>query len=1125
MSEAEQGAGLSLEARRALLKALLAKKEARSAPLSPGQWTIWLLQQLDPGGSAQNFPAALRILSRIDVGALRSSLQALVDRHEILRTTYGLDGGYPTQRIHERQEFCLDVVDAEGWEEAELRRRVTEEVYRPLDLERGPVFRGTLFRQAEENHVLALAWHHIATDGWSFSVAMWELGQLYRGLTYGEKVALPAVPQYRDFVAWQLQQAETPERRRQKDFWRGALSADLPRLDFPTDRPRAAQRDFAAGAVGFSIDDETAAQVRHLAREWGVTPFNILLAAFQALLQRYTGQEVIAVQTPTTGRSTPFAGTLGFFVNQVILASRVVGGATLRSLAAEAKKRTLEAMAHQEYPLPLLFEHLPPNREPGLSRFSPVAFALQKISSSGQSLFLRKAAGRPDSAEDPTFELGGLRVEGFPLEARAIGFDLDVEMYDVVGRLSGGIVFNRGLFDEETVRRLAERFCTLLAGAVSEPDKALSAIPLLSPVEETLIASWSATERAYSQDEGFISLFDAQVRSSPNATAVISQDRSLTFQELDAQARRLASRLATKGVGEGSLVGICLPRSIEAVAAVLAVLRLGAVYAPVDPQHPSRRIARIVAEAEITVVVTLAGLRERLPPRVETILLDADTDREPLPTLEREAPRSQSDSLLYVLYTSGSTGEPKGVMGVHGGVLNRLRWMWEAYPWAEPDVACLTAGLTFVDSVASIFGPLLQGVPLVIVDAEQLVDADRLIETLRTNRVSRITVVPSLLRHLLYAAEPLGERIPSLRLCVCSGEVLQSALARRFLEEVPRATLLNLYGCSEASGDSCFYDMRAGWEGWRVPIGRPIANTVVHILDEGGRRTPIGLPGEIYLGGAGLARGYLARPEENRARFVDSPPGVSVGAPLFRTGDRGRYLPDGAIEYLGRADRQIQIRGQRTEPGEIEAALCENSAVGQAAVKAVPGANGDPILAAFVALRPGAEAGPEDLRRFVEERLPPAMTLSAVVLLDDLPLTATGKIDYARLPESVDETREPYAAPRTPLEEVIAAVWSDALGCDALGIHDHFFDRGGHSLVATRAVSKLSETLRAAVPVGLIFEAPTVGRFAAALLASPQGPAIERAAALVLAVANLSEEEIQERLLERSTLESPPRDR
>ena len=1119
----ERLAGLSPEERRALLKQLLDEKttEARWYPLSPGQRTIWLLHQLEADSNAQNVPLALRILAEMDIAALRRSVQTLVDRHPILRTTYALRGGEPLQQVHERQDVHFETVDAAGWSDAELRERVTDQAYRPFDLEHGPIFRVTLFQQATKQHVLLLAWHHIATDGWSVTRSTAELSQIYRTILRGVQAELPPVPPYTEFVEWQSEQLQTPEGERQARYWRETLSADLPRLNLPTDRPSSFPRGSRARAIEFALDDQLVAAARSLTREWRTTLFVVLLSAFQGLLHRYSQQEFIAVQTPTTGRgNTRFAGSSGFFVNQIVLVARLTEETSLRSLVLETKQHTLEAIEHQDYPLPLVLEQLPPSREPGLSRFSGVVLALRKPLTFGQRVDARasRRSHRWNPSDNTSIDFGGLPVQVLALEPRATGFELDFELIDINPSVGGTVIFNSDLFDEATVRRMAENFKTLLAAAVAEPDRPIADLPLPSTDERKLIESWGSTSSTSPDDETIVDLFEEQIRQTPGAVAAIHGDRRLTFQELDGHANKLADHLVEIGVNRESLVGVFLPRSLDTVVAVVGVLKAGAAYLPIDPSHPKSRISRILEESNVSQVISLSELQDRLPSSVTVIACDRNINPTRRSARSRP-PKSKADSLLYVLYTSGSTGEPKGVMGAHGATLNRLYWMWEAYPWCDGDVACLTSGLSFVDSVASIFGALLKGVPLVIVDDETLLDRDHLLKMLHANQVSRMTVVPSLLRTLLYLREPLGVRVPSLRLCACSGEALPVGLARQFLEETPAGTLLNLYGCSEVAGDSCYYEMKPGWDGPRVPIGRPIRNTTVHILDPPGAIVPIGVPGEIFLGCKGLARGYLSRTELTRECFVSRPSSTSTSATLYRTGDRGRYLADGNIEYLGRLDRQVQIRGQRTEPAEIEAVLSAHPAISQAVVAHTADENGDVMLTAYVLLRPESAATNEELRDFIDVRLPSVMVPSSFVFLESFTLTSNGKIDFAKLPKPTIgklEQGQLLAPPRTPLEELLAAVWSEILAVETVGVHDNFFESGGHSLLATRAISQLSETLRTDIPVRLIFEAPTVARLATLLQRLSTGSQIEKTAAAVVAIAKLSDEEVQARLRARS---------
>lgn len=1115
----EHLARLAPAERRERLKRLLEKqiREPACYPLSPGQRTLWFLHNIGGAGGSQNFPFALRTLAPIDVAVLRRSLQDLTGRHPILRTTYEWKAEEPLQRVSPRHEVALETVDATGWSDAELRDRVSDDAYREFDLETGPVFRTTVFLRSEQEQILLFVWHHIAMDGWSLCIALDELFKIYGARKQGLDPGLPPVPPYSAFVEWQKQQSGTEEWARHKDFWLANLGGDPPRLRLPADQSPSLDAANRAGHVVFEISETITAKLRDVARQRKATLFTVVLAAGQALLHHYSGQEEVLVRVPTAGRpSQRFAGTLGFFVNQVVIRGKVDAGMTFPSLLAQATQRTHEVLEHQDYPLPLLLADLPPKPEPGLSRFSGVMFILQKIP------VARPKANISDwtqarsclQSEDVAGDLGGVPLKSFPVEPRASGFELDFQILDRGDRLTGVVLYSRALFQQGTVQHWANHLRTILERIAADSSQRVSGLVALPPEAGRALQEWNKTERVFPR-HSLVELFRAQAKSTPDAVAVREAENEISYQDLNDRSDRLAARIEQQVSKRESLAGIFLPGSIEAITAILAIRKAGLAYVPLDPSLPPSSVAAMLEDTQLPVVVTTSEFRDRLPATSASILLiGQDDSREPRPVGRQAfAASKEGDSPLYVLYTSGSAGEPKGIAGSETATLNRLHWMWERYPYQEGEVACLTSPLGFVDSVASIFGPLLKGVPLMVADHETLLDTDRLLDFLAANAVSRIVTVPSLLRALLERERPLGSRLPKLRYCVCSGETLPAALARRFLEEAPRATLLNLYGCSEAAGDSCCYEMRAGWDGDRVPIGRPIANTRIYILDEQEIPLPAGIPGEIHIAGKGLARRYWRRPDLTAERFVQRSL-LGREERVYRTGDRGRYLHDGTIEYLGRWDRQLKIRGQRVEPSEVETVIATHPGVDQVLVTSWDKKNGDSTLAAYVVASPARAVTATELRVHAASLLADSKVPSAYVFLEQLPLTTNGKVDIEQLPDPSESLLRgsETVLPRNPVEEVVAALWCDVLGLASLGVHDHFFELGGHSLTAMRTISRLREMLRTEIPLRLIFLWPTVAGFSRALLELPERAKIERVAATVVEVARLPEDEVKARL-------------
>jgi len=1114
----EHLARLSPGERRATLKHLLARQGRQQIfhPLSAGQRTLWFLHHIGVAGSTQNFPIAFRTLKPLDEAQLRQSLRDLIERHPILRTTYELRAGEPLQRVNRDTEPVLRIVDAAGWSESELQSRVADDAYQAFDLAAGPVFRTTLFQRSDQEQILLLAWHHIAMDGWSLVIALGDLSRLYELRRRGVTPDFPPVTPYGEFVNWQQRQLATEKWKNDAAYWRSTLHSDIPRLRLPADYPESVSGSDRAGTVTFLVDENLRSRLRSLARDADTTLFTVLLAAYQVLLCRYSGQEHVMVRVPTTGRpSHRFEATLGFFVNQIVLHGEIRAGMTFHTLLARTKQRVLEVLERGDYPLSLLLESLPPSIEPGFSRFTGTMFILQKLpgarrESSPEDLSQEVPLSQRGESEH---ELLGVPVKAFPFEPRASGFELDFQLLDSETQILGVVMYRRSMFEQVTVERWACHLQTLYQRICDNPHGLISDIAALPDEQEDLLNLWNKTDKSY-PTTGIGVLFEERARKTPEAVAVEYGNKRTSYRELRNRVDYLAARLRSAMQESGSLVAVFLPRSVDFIAAMLSARKAGAAYVPVDPSLPVQEVSRVLSETSPAAILTTSILCEELPPTDAVIVMVDDNPPPHAADAGQEIRSSAADSLLYVLSTSGSAGQRKAVMGTEAATLNRLHWMWEQYPYETGEVACLTSGPGFVDSVAAILGPLLKGVRLVIADQEILLDTDRFLNFLAAHKITRLTVVPSLLRMLLKQRQSLGVRVPTLRYCVCSGEALTVPLAKDFLSEAPNVTLLNLYGCSEAGGDSTCYEMRQDWDLDCVPIGRPIANTKVHVLDEQCERVPIGVAGEIAISGQGLARGYWNRRALTEERFTKLP--GSGERRIYRTGDRGRYLHDGTIQFLGRLDRQVQIRGQRVEPSEIEDVLASHPDVLQVCVRPWS-EDGEPMrLAAYVVTRSASAVRAAELRAYVTVRLADAKIPSAYIFLDALPLSVNGKLDPKNLPNPAEAlARQSEAnAPRNSLEEIVTAVWCDVLGLSEVGIYDHFFELGGHSILATRAVSRLREILSTEIPLRFIFLHPTVAAFSSALLETPERERVEQVAAAVVEVSTLSEDEVNARLQE-----------
>lgn len=1082
------------------------------APLSHGQRALWFLQQLAPASPAYNVARAARLRGPLDASVLRRALHALVERHALLRTTYAATPAGPVQRTSDQAELAFVHEDASAWSAAALDERLSAEATRPFDLERGPVLRVTLLRRAEDEHVLLFVLHHIAVDFWSLALLVGELGRLYPALRDGRDPALPALPAtYGDYVLAQQALLDGRDGARLLEFWRTRLMG-APPLELPTDRPRPKVRLQTGARHGFTVGPSLTARLRALAAAEGVTLYTLLLACWQTLLQRYTGQDDVVVGSPTAGRGrAAFAGIVGYFVNPVALRVDLAGDPSLRTLLGRTRAAVLDAFAHEDYPWPLLVEHLQPQRDPGRSPLFDVVFVLQKAQRLDEGGLAAFALGQGDAR----LELGEVSLEPFPLAQQGAQFDLTLTLAESAHGLAGACEYATELFDPAGIERLARHYETLLEAAVERPDARLSELPLLAPAERAQLEAWAVAPTAYPREAALYELFAEQAARAPEAVALVSDDASLTYAELDRRAGRLARRLRAQGVGPEERVGVLLGRSPEYVVAVLGVLAAGAAYVPLDPAYPQERLAFVAGDAGLRVVLTAERFLPRLPHGLRPLLVERDEDA---PESPAELPRTAApDSLAYVMYTSGSTGTPKGVAVTQRGVVRLVRGThWERF--GPEHTFLLFAPVAFDASTFELWGALLNGARLACFErgAEAL---DELGPALRRFGVTTLWLSAGLF-HQMADAHP--DDLRGLRQLLAGGDVLAPAHVRRVLERQPGLRFVNGYGPTEnTTFSTCAVLTETGQVEHGVPIGTPVSNSSAYVLDGHARLAPLGVPGELYVGGDGLARGYLGRPDLTAERFLPDPFSGAPGARLYRTGDRVRWRAGGALEFLGRLDRQVKVRGFRVEPGEIEAALGAHPGVRSSVVLPTGDGAADKRLVAWVVPDPRCAPSSAELRAFLEERLPAHMLPSALVLLDALPLTPNGKLDRAALPRpEADRDATPFVAPRSVLEEVLAAMWCELLDVPRVGVHDGFFELGGHSLLATQFVARVRQTFQLELPLRSVFERPTVEGLAAALLQAETQPGrTEKIARAVKRMQSLSPEQAQRLLHERKARE------
>ncbi|MFJ9952084.1 amino acid adenylation domain-containing protein [Kitasatospora sp. NPDC091207] len=1035
-------------------------------PLSSAQRRLWILDRLQPGSTEYLVTASLRLRGPLDRAALHTALDGIQHRHEVLRTRYPVVDGEPVQVIDAPGAVPLAEEDLTAVDRAAANARLADlatGARRPVDLAEGPVFAAVLARLAPREHVLLLTVHHIACDGWSEDLLVRELAERYDDAVAGRPARTPELPvQYADYAVWQRERLSDGALRRRLDHWTERLAGLAP-LELPTDRPRPPVRDAAGALVPLAVPADTAGRLTALAREHGATPFMALLAAHAVLLGRWSGQRDVAVGSPVAGRDRAEVQDLvGLFLNTLVLRVDLTGRPTFAELLRQVRESALDAYGHQEVPFERLVEELAPERDPART---PLFSSM---------LLWQDAAGAPAPAA-----MGGLTPERLPVGESTAKFDLTVGLAEQPdGSLAGSVNYATALFDRATAERFAAQFARLLESAVTTPDAPLDELEILPREErERQLLTWNATGRGY--PTGTLPLlFEAQAARTPNAAAVRFEGVDLTYRELDVRANLLAHHLRTLGVGPESVVGVCLHRGADLVVALLAVLKAGGAYLPLDPDYPADRLAFMLADSGARAVVTDPGLTPlvagRTPHLVDiTAELPGGWSHDPVFAAAPEHP-------AYLIYTSGSTGRPKGVLVEHRAIVNRLHWMQEAYGLDATDRVLQKTPYSFDVSVWEFFWPLITGATLVMARPGGHRDPAYLADLIDDEAITTLHFVPSMLRAFL--AEPLRP-LPSVRRMVCSGEALPGDLVTAVHERIG-CELHNLYGPTEAAVDVTAVRCEPGRP---VTIGRPISNTRAYILDAALRPLPIGVPGELLLGGVQLARGYLDRPGLTADRFVPDPFATAPGGRLYRTGDLARYRADGEIEYLGRLDHQVKIRGQRVELGEIEAVLAQAPGVTAAAVAV----HDEQLVGYLVPAAADVEAAREHLRG----RLPEHMRPVHWTTLETLPLTPSGKTDRKALP-APDRTRSElvgaFVAPRDAIEQTLADAFAAALGVDQVGVHDGFFQLGGDSMRAIRAVGALRDQ-GLALSVQDVFARQTVAELAPLAAGRPAAAPVETA--------------------------------
>ncbi|MEU6592217.1 amino acid adenylation domain-containing protein [Streptomyces sp. NPDC046881] len=1123
----ERADALSAE-RRALLTLELARRRAAANrpvrrprpgpearfPLSYAQERLWFLDQADPGTTAYVMPGGMRLRGPLDTAALGRALTELVRRHEALRTTFPAEGGKPEQRIGPPRPVPLPVTDlgaaAPGDQEAAVAECCRAEAARSFDLTRDLMLRTRLLRLADDDHVLLLSLHHIAADGWTLDVLQHEIGVLYDAFRHGTAHGLPELDvQYADYAVWQRAWLDQGLLEEQLAYWRERLT-DVPVLELPADLPGAAERTWRGASVPFTVPARLWRRVGELAGRTGVTPYMVLVAAFAVVLSRWSGQRDLVIGSPVAGRSHPELERLaGFFVNTLPLRVDLFGTPSFATLLEQVRVTCTDAYAHQEVPFGKLVQALAPDRSQGPVPLVQVMLAL-----------------RDTPAEDVA--LDGIEAEQLDvvLTGRSSKFDLVLDLVAARdGRLSGRVEFSTDLFVDATAEAVGQAFVQLLTAATRDPELPVDRLPLLSPEErDRILYELSGDGDASAADTAgcLHPLIDRTAAQHPDAPAVLCGEVTLTYRELVERANALAHALRGLGAGPEQLVGVCLPKSADMVVALLAILKAGAGYMPLDPRYPRRRVQLMVRDSRVPVVVTDAAVTasglldapaDGTGPRL--VLIEESTGRRSDPPADLAAERT----LAYVIYTSGSTGVPKGSANEHGGVVNTLLGLNRRLGLDASDRMLAISSLNYDMSVYEIFGPLLAGGCVVVPRDDDVTDPERLRRLLVDTGVTAWSSAPALLEMLVAHARGHGGLPGSaLRLAVLGGDRPAPTLADRLAGLVPDVRLYNLAGMTETSYCTLYHLVRRPEPvPGSIPWGRPLPNQRVYVLDAHGEPVPAGVRGELFVGGAAVRRGYWRRPDLTAQRFVPDPFGAVPGGRLYRTGDAARWRATGELEFLGRLDHQVKLRGLRIEPGEIEVALAAHPDV-ERGVVLMRGEDLDQRLVAYLTASGPLPPSSGELRRFLRERLPEHMVPSAFVLLDRLPLLPSGKLDRSALPDAAPVRSEAvaYVEPAGPLEEVLAGVWADVLKVDRVGAGDDFFELGGHSLLVTQAVSRIRDLFRVDLSIRGFLAASTLPALAAHLrvTADAQGVDADRVAQLVLQVGAMSEEQVQRSLAE-----------
>jgi amino acid adenylation domain-containing protein/thioester reductase-like protein len=1051
-------------------------RDTQNFPLSYAQQRLWFFSQLEPESSAYNIPSTIRLTGKLNIAALENSINEIVRRHENLRTTFTVVDGEAVQVINAPTTLKLAVIDLqivpETERETEALNLANLEAQKPFDLEKDSLLRVNLLCLDKTDHVILFTMHHIVSDGWSTGILIRELTTLYTAFDRNQKCNLPELPiQYVDFAVWQRQYLQGQVLQTQLNYWKEKLSGNLPVLELPADRPRPAIQTNNGATQSFTLSPSLTAALKNLSQQEGVTLFMTLLAAFKVLLHRYIQQDDILVGTPIANRNrSETEGLIGFFINTLVLRSNLAGKPTFKQLLAQVREVTLGAYAHQDLPFEKLVEELQPERDLSHSSLFQVMFILQ-------------------NAPTEVLHLPDLILNPLQAEHKTANFDLTLSMVDTDTGLKGSIEYNTDLFDADRITRMLGHFQTLLTGIVDAPQLNISHLPLLTISEQKKLQVWNqTTKKDVSIDLCIHELFVAQVERTPDNIAIIFEHETITYKQLNERANQLTDYLRSLGVKPEVLVGLCFKRSIDMIVGILGILKAGGAYIPLDPDYPQERLSMMLNDAQVSVLLTQKQLIPQLPTHTARVLCFDDTNwQTSSESIINVANITQPSNLAYVIYTSGSTGKPKGVAIEHRSLVNFVQAAVAEYEIAPQDRILQFASLSFDAACEEIFPTLVQGATLVLRTDEMIATIPKFLEQCNQNSIS-VLDLPTAFWHLLMAELSTSElTLPaSVRLVIIGGEKVLPDKVNTWRQRVTGVRLVNSYGPTETTVVATVCELAETEElvNNELTIGRPISNVQTYILDAHLQPVPIGIPGELYIGGAGLARGYLHQFQSTAAKFIAHPDSRKSSDRLYKTGDLVRYRQDGQIEFLGRIDNQVKLRGFRIELGEIEALLGNHPDIKESVVVVREYQPGQQQLVAYIVPKAVNYAGVKshDIKQFLQNNLPSYMIPSVFMILESLPLTPNGKIDHKALPQPEhQETRKDFVSPHTATQITLAQIFSQVLNVQQVGINDNFFELGGNSLLTTKLILKINTVFGVDLPLRILFASPNVASLATSL--------------------------------------------